>query len=199
VLTLTHYYHKDDSPFQSLSLLTDDAALCVISNLRNRSGTVYQRFRNPEQYLQQRRATENWVRQEFIKQGGRPALAYPYYFVVDRSTWIEAGFNGESCMVQFSASTFPPEQISFTYPDSMISYWLKSQANQAFYRPEYHGQVFNLKEICQIIEMFGLPNEAWQTDATRKYDLFIEAQVWTSIPLIFKDGSICHNQQAAGL
>jgi hypothetical protein len=181
-MLLTHYHHKNDDPFQNLSSLTDEEALSVISNLRDREGLVYHRFRNPEEYLKQRRETENWVRQEFIKKGGQPASVYPHYFVIERARWIEAGYNGESLALQFPVSAFQPEQVSFTYPDSMISYWLKSQTDQVFYRPEYHGQVFVLNEIMEAIDVFGVPSEEWQTEETRKYDLFIEAQVWASIP-----------------
>jgi hypothetical protein len=181
-MLLTHYHHKNDDPFQNLSSLADEEALSVISNLRDREGLVYRRFRNPEQYLKQRRETENWVRQEFIKKGGQPASVYPHYFVIERARWIEAGYNGESLALQFPVSAFQPEQVSFTYPDSMISYWLKSQTDQVFYRPEYHGQVFVLSEIRKVIDAFGVPSEEWQTEKTRKYDLFIEAQVWANIP-----------------
>jgi hypothetical protein len=184
-MLLTHYHHKNDDPFQNLSSLADEEALSVISNLRDREGLVYRRFRNPEQYLKQRREAENWVRQEFIKKGGQPASVYPHYFVIERARWIEAGYNGESLALQFPVSAFQLEQISFTYPDSMISYWLKSQTDQVFYRSEYHGQVFVLSEIRKVIDAFGVPREEWQTEETRKYDLFIEAQVWASIPSSF--------------
>ncbi len=180
-MMLTHYHHKNDAPFQNLSSLADEEALRVISNLREREGSVYRRFRNPEQYLKQRREAERWVKQEFIKKGGQPISAYPHYFVVERAKWIEEGYSGESRVVQFPVSAFQLEQVSFTYSDSMISYWLKSQTNQVFYRCEYHGQVFMLSEIRRIIDAFGVPNEEWRTEEARKYDLFIEAQVWTSI------------------
>jgi hypothetical protein len=177
-MMLTHYYHKNDAPFQSLSALSDDEALSTIATLCDRSGSVYRRFRNPEQYLQQRRNTERWLRQEFINKGGQPTSAYPHYFVIERSTWIEEGYNGNGCALQFPVSAFSPEQISFTYPDSMISYWLKSQTDQMFYRSEYHGQVFVWSEISQVIAEFGTPNQEWRTEESRQYDLFIEAQVW---------------------
>jgi hypothetical protein len=181
-MMLTHYHHKNDAPFQNLSSLADEEALSVISNLRDRAGSVYRRFRNPEKYLKQRREAENWVRQEFIKKGGQPVLVYPHYFVIERARWIEAGYNGESLALQFPVSAFQPEQVSFTYPDSMISYWLKSQTDQVFYRPEYHGKVFVMSEISKTIDAFGVPGEEWRTEENRKYDLFIEAQVWASIP-----------------
>jgi hypothetical protein len=181
-MMLTHYHHQDEPPFQNLSALSATEALRVIERLRHRSGAVYRRFRDPVQYLAQRRSTERWLREAFIQQGGRPQSAYPHYFVVGRSSWIEAGFEGEYGMVQLPIEAFSVEQVSFTYPDSMISHWLQSQTDQAFYHPEYHGQVFGLSEIREVIARFGLPGEAWRdhrsSDVTSRYNLFIEAQVW---------------------
>jgi hypothetical protein len=180
-MILTHYYHQDDEPFQTLSSLSVQAAMSVISSVRDRPGAVYRRFSNPSQYLHQRRETERWVRAEFIKKGGKPISQYPQYFVVDGSIWIEDGYNGQSRSIQMPISDFNPDTVSFTYPDSMISYWLKSQTEQAFYRSEYHGRVFTLSEINLIIERVGIPDREWHTDESRKYDLFIEAQVWERI------------------
>jgi len=149
--------------------------------LRNFDGLAYRRFSDPEKYLRQRRESELWVREEFIKKGGKPISVYPHYFVVEQAIWIEEGYKGDSRVVQIPVSTFDPNCISFTYPDSMISYWLRSQADQVFYHPAYHGQVFRLSEIYKIIDEFGIPGEEWRSEEIRKYDLFIEAQVWISI------------------
>jgi hypothetical protein len=51
---------------------------------------------------------------------------------------------------------FPIEQVSFTYTDSMISHWLRSQTDQAFYRPEYHGRMFGLS-LIQLIQQRQSP------------------------------------------
>jgi hypothetical protein len=180
-MLLTHYFAKTDQPFQSLSSLSDVEALQVIDNLRDRSGAVYRRFQDPQKYLAQRRLTESWLRQEFIKKGGNPILRYPHYFVVDRAIWIEEGFNGQFEMVLRSSLDFLATQISFTYSDSMVSYWLQSQTDQDFYHPEYHGQVFTHSEIERAIEQFGIPQAEWRSAPTRKYDFFIEAQVWSNL------------------
>ena len=70
-MILTHYYHPNDEPFQTLSSLSDADALQVIISLQQRTGAVYQRFRHPVDYLRQRRETEAWLRTEFIKKGGQ--------------------------------------------------------------------------------------------------------------------------------
>jgi hypothetical protein len=180
-MILTHYYHPNDEPFQTLSSLSEADALNVITNLQQRTGAVYRRFQHPIEYLNKRRETETWLRNEFIKKGGQPISEYPQYFVVDRAAWIEDGYNGASRTIQMSIADFHFDRVSFTYPDSMISYWLKSQIDRVFYNAEYHGRVFGLREISKIIEKFGIPNTEWQVEAARKYDLFIEAQVWDII------------------
>ncbi len=180
-MMLTHYYHEQDRPFQNLASLSLEIALSVIAGLQERTGAVYRRFDRPAEYLCQRRETESWLRAEFIKKGGQPIANHPHYLVVDRSAWIEEGYNGQSKTVQIPISAFNPDLVSFTYPDSMISYWLKSQTDRIFYQPEYHGQVFGVGEIDKIIERFGIPDREWETEPARKYDIFIEAQVWESI------------------
>jgi hypothetical protein len=176
---LTHYYHQNDRPFQSLSALTDRAALTVVANLQHRQGLVYRRFKDPEHYLQLRRETERWLRTEFIKKGGKPVANYPQYFTVGRAVWIESGYNGNFERIQIPLTAFNAEQISFTYPDSMVSYWLQSRSDREYYQPEYHGRVFSIDEITEIIDRFGIPDREWQDLPQRKYDLFIEAQVWS--------------------
>jgi hypothetical protein len=182
ILLLTHYHHRDEPPFQNLSALTRADAIEVMMNLRNRSGKVYHRFQNPQSYIEKRQRVESWVRQEFINKGGRPANTYPHYFVVGRSLWIEEGYQNQYLSTDYPITAFDRSQVSFTYPDSMISYWLKSQSQQVFYHPEYHGQVFTLGEISAIIALFGVPIDEWRNDQMRQHDLFIEAQIWSDIP-----------------
>jgi hypothetical protein len=177
-MILTHYYDRASLPFQTLSALDDRSAVDLIYSLKDRDGAVYRRFRHPEAYLRSRRATELWLRTEFISKGGKPVSMYPQYFVVDRSIWIEEGYDGRSNKIEIPITDFAPERVSFTYPDSMVSYWLQSQHDRDYYQSEYHGRVFTLAEINVIIDRFGIPTREWQTDPYRQYDLFIEVQVW---------------------
>lgn len=181
---LTHYYHKQDKPFQSLSALEEADALSVIGGLSDRDGLVYRRFRQPEQYLKLRKETETWVRESFIRKGGKPNTSYPQYFVVDQSTWIEEGFGQQSRSISLPLSALDSKRVSFTFPDSMVSYWLRTQSDAVYYQPEYHGRVLLPHEICSIIDRFGIPNKEWKTEEHRKYDFFIEAQVWDSCEII---------------
>ncbi|MGD1896092.1 MAG: hypothetical protein ACFB16_03975 [Phormidesmis sp.] len=186
---LTHYHHKSQKPLQSLSALTDREALKIMTALGEKEGEVYRRFKQPQKYLQLRKKTEAWLRQEFVRKGGQPTTPYPHYFSLGPAPWIEEGYNSQSKAIYVPLSAFRPEHISFTYPDSMVSCSLRNKQDKVFYQADYNGQVFTLEEILQIISTFGMPGEAWRTDATRKHDLFIEAQVWreaSSIMLVCK-------------
>jgi hypothetical protein len=84
--------------------------------------------------------------------------------------------------------TLLPQKRSTISISIVFSHWLGSQIDAAatfcdrvFYHPEYHGRVFGAIEINQIIDRFGIPDREWQTQIARKYDLFIEVQVWEAI------------------
>ena len=54
---LTHYYSNDTGPFQSLSALPDEEALKIMQSLCD--DTPYgARFKDPAQYLKDRKKTE---------------------------------------------------------------------------------------------------------------------------------------------
>jgi len=180
---ITHYYHKNDLPFQRLTTLPDDEALLLMEQLSEKSGLVYRRFKNPPNYLSDRKITEKWLYDEFIKTGGNPKLKSPYYFVVEKSLWIEEGYNGESLQIQIPVEKIDPSIISFTYSDSMVSFWLGEQLGKPFYKHDYHGKVFSLEEIKTIINVVGIPNDEWKTELSKKYDFFIEAQLWDEQPI----------------
>ena len=68
--------------------------------------------------------------------------------------------------------------VSFTFPDSMVSRWLADEKLPAYYRPEFHGIVFTLPEILSLVEKHGLPEENWEVALPPDTGSYIEAQVW---------------------
>lgn len=74
--------------------------------------------------------------------------------------------------------------ISFTYPDSMVSFLLANEKGSEYYLPYYHGKVFTLSEVRAIVESNGLPGEKWGTNLPGGLPNYIEAQVWNHQPLI---------------
>ncbi|MGB5985683.1 MAG: hypothetical protein WBG37_10290 [Desulfobacterales bacterium] len=176
---LTHYYSIDKEPFQSLSALPDEEALKIMVELAD--DTPYgERFKNPAQYLQNRKATERWVRQAFIAKGGRPKDGYPIPTVLGSSQWLveSAPKREKHGEIRIPLSILTSEDVSFTYPDSMISRWFGRKKPGEFYQAELHGIVFTLPEILAIVAERGMPEEDWEIKLPKHLAPYIEAQVW---------------------
>lgn len=75
---LTHYYRQGDPPFRSLSALCDAEAIAVMESLYE-DNPLADRFKEPAQYMNNRRQIEHWVKNEFIAKGGEPKENYPLY------------------------------------------------------------------------------------------------------------------------
>lgn len=176
---LTHYYLQDTGPFQSLSSLPDEEALKIMESLYD--NTPYGvRFKDPIRYLKDRRETEQWVREGFIAKGGKPQDSYPIPMVLGSSKWLEenAPTRGVGTEIRIPLSIFTENDVSFTYPDSMISYWFGRDKPAEYYLPALHGIVFTLSEILAIVTEKGLPEDGWETNLPAYLAPYIEAQVW---------------------
>jgi hypothetical protein len=168
-----------------LSTLSDDEALKLMTALCDDT-PFGARFKDPLQYLHDRQYTEQWVRAEFIANGGQPQEPYPIYTVLGFSPWIvrlapDKARHGE---IRIPLSVFQEGDVSFTYPDSMISLWFGKDKPIEYYQPEYHGKVFTVSEILLIVESKGLPEEEWKTSLPSDLAPYIEAQVWNHEPLL---------------
>jgi hypothetical protein len=107
--------------------------------------------------------------------------------VLGTSRWIQKhapGTPDTQAEMRIPLSVFKEDEVSFTYPDSMISLWLGRDKPAEYYQPEYHGQVFTLSEIQAIVEAKGLPEEEWATNLPETLAPYIEAQVWSHKGLI---------------
>jgi len=176
---LTHYYLRETGPFQSLSALPEEEALRIMVELSD--DTLFgARFKDPAGYLRNRRETEKWVREGFIARGGKPHSAYPIPMVLGSSRWLEANapVQGESAEIRIPLSIFTEYDVSFTYPDSMISHWFGQEKPAEYYHPDLHGKIFTLPEILAIVEMKGMPEEDWEPNLPRDLAPYIEAQIW---------------------
>lgn len=179
IFFLTHYYRRGTEPFQSLSALPDQEAIRIMEALRDDT-PFGERFANPAQYLHNRRQTEQWVRAEFIAKGGKPQEPYPIPMVLGKSKWMVnvSPDPGRHQEIRIPLAVFTQSDVSFTYPDSMISLWFSREKPSEYYLPEYHGKVFTLPEILAIVEAKGLPEEDWETSLPADLAPYIEAQVW---------------------
>src|SRR5574341_1264007 len=162
---LTHYYRIDNEPFQSLSAMPDEEAIKIMEKLSD--DTPYgERFKNPVQYLKDRKDSEQWVREGFIAKGGKPKDKYPIPMVLGSSKGLvgvapDREKHGE---IRIPLSMFTEYDVSFTYPDSMISREFGREKPAEYYQAELNGIVFTLSEILTIVEKKGMPEEDWETN-----------------------------------
>ena len=185
---LIHFYRSGTEPFQSLSALSDRDAMQIMQDLYVEGAIFWERFKDPGQYLRTRRQIEQWLRQEFIAKGGAPQESYPIYMVLGRSKWLlnaaDAATLATTVEIQVPLSLFRECDVSFTYPDSMVSVLMANQKESEYYLPDYYGKLFTLPEVRSIVESKGLPGEKWGTNLPSFLANYIEAQVWNKEPLL---------------
>jgi hypothetical protein len=181
---ITHYYRRGTPPFQSLSSLPDQQAIELMRLLADDT-PFGARFKDPEGYLQNRRMSEAWVRSELIHKGGKPQLDYPIYCVLGDSRWMVKNSPDRSLhqAIQIDLAAFDEGDLSFTYPDSMISYWLGHDPTSVLHLPEFHGKVFIRQEILALVDRLGDPELGWGRPLPPELAPYIEAQVWNLAPL----------------
>jgi hypothetical protein len=136
------------------------------------------------------------VRAEFIAKGGQPQDAYPVYMVLGSSPWLVKHSPDADAHVEIRIplSAFQEGDVSFTYPDSMISLWFARDKPAEYYLSDYHGKIFTRSEILSIIDAHGLPEEDWKTNLPDDLAPYIEAQVWNRKLLLEYEKQITHPQ-----
>jgi hypothetical protein len=179
---LLHFYRSGTKPFQSLSVLPDADAVQRMKNLYVEGSIFWERFKDPPLYLRARRQIERWLWEEFRAKGGKPRETCPLYLVLGRPLWTlrvaDAATTATTDEIRVPLSLFQECDISFTYPDSMVSTLLAKERNPEYFLPEYHGKVFTLSQIRSIVESKGLPGEGWDARLPPRLANYIEAQVW---------------------
>jgi len=176
---LTYYYLSDRKPFQSISALPDEEAIQIMKSLCDDS-KFGSRFKEPEQYLKNRRGTEKWLYDCFVEKGGKPQNTFPISMVLGSSKWLVANMPDPArhAEIHIPLSLFSEQDVSFTYPDSMVSRWFDFEKPAELYQPDLHGQVFTLSEIMILVKERGMPEEDWEPSMPEHLGSYIEAQVW---------------------
>ncbi len=179
---LLHIYRKGSTPFQSLSALPEWQAQAIMKGLYVEGSIFWERFKDPAGYLSFRKRVEQRMRDAFLIKGGKPKEDYPIYLMLGRPSWTKMAADattlGTTEEIAIPLSILCAEDVSFTYPDSMVSAIMAEEKNPEYYEPDYHGRVFTLREMTEIVREKGLPGEGWQTRMPKHYAHYIEAQVW---------------------
>jgi len=175
---LTHYYRPCCRPFQRLSALGDAEVSAVIEGLSEAEPLPY-RLTRPE-YLPERRQIEDRMRSRFIEKGGEPELLYPHYFVLGEFALFE---NDGSLKRQLPLRSVPERWLSFTLTDSFFNYRRSNLRGIAIPPRPYHDELFVASELSSQLEANDLPTTAWQSDPERQFEVYVEAQLWSDVPL----------------
>jgi hypothetical protein len=185
---LIHLYKRGAEPFRTLSALREEEAISIMQSLYLAGSIFWERFEDPVGYLRLRKQIEQSIRETFIAKGGMPQEAHPIYMAFGRTRWMQNDLDhvtlATTTEIEVPLALFEECDVSFTYPDSMVSFLLAREKESAYYLPEFHGKVFTLSEILSIVESSGLPGEKWGTNLPSAMPNYIEAQVWKYQPLL---------------
>ena len=183
---LTHYHLSDVNPFQSISELNDDEwkALCKDLASRRKSDSSYNR-RFGYSYRAIRLEVEEMLKDKFESKGGVATRSAPHYFCLGVSNWWKNFCDHTELRV--ALDEIDPRTISFTYPDSFTSMGILGRFGISHEKKPYHGKVYFLDEIEDVIREFGMPDDKPLEDYTdyhkENLEIYIEAQLWTDPPV----------------
>ncbi len=174
---ITHNYHPDRGALQNLCDLPHCEAVAILEEI-NTSRQVPLKAN----YLERRQKTERWLYGERTRKLGQPLLKHPiYFFLGDFADGLDSS-RPTSLVIPLAA--LPPKVLTFTYTDSMASLPLATEEIHKRGCMPYHGQVFTLKEIKDVVAEFGLPDRENKPAAHTSCGSFIEVQIWDDQPLL---------------
>lgn len=168
-----HYFEIEQGPFRNITQNTFEEAKKVQSNI-----SIGFNSKRPVNYIELRFALEKRLKKDFIAKGGNPERNDPFYFTLGKCEWLKSLYENPG-FIKIPISELNSKQISFTYPDSMVSFQIHDEPKLAVYKKDYNGKVFLLNELKTLIKKYNLPSEEkWQSQENMKYDRYIEVQVW---------------------
>ncbi|GAB4065624.1 hypothetical protein KHC28_21610 [Ancylobacter sonchi] len=132
-------------------------------------------------YLARRLAVEEWLIAERRRKLGATPLERPIYFFL--GDFADGRDPSRPASLVLPLDAFRSEMLTFTYPDSMASLPIATRPDLAAHRRPYHGHVFTLDELREVVARFGMPGERWRHDPARQHDRFIEVQAWDAVPI----------------
>ena len=170
---LFHYYELENGPFRNITEYGYEKAENILDTI-----TEGWNSKRPENYLDLRFSLEKRIKKQFVLKGGKPNRNDPFYFTLGECKFAESWYINPG-VIKIPLTDIKPDHISFTYPDSMVSYQFYDEPKLKTYRKNCNGQIFLMDEINDLIREYGLPTEQKsQSEERLKYDKYIEAQVW---------------------
>ncbi len=170
---LYHYFELNNGPFRNITEHGVKKATDVQSKILK--GFISKRLPS---YIEWRFSLEERLKKQFMAKGRKPNRNDPFYFTLEPCDLLKTWYENPG-IIKLPLSDFHPDQISFTYPDSMISFQFYDDPKFAEYRKDCNGKVFMLTEIDEVINKFGMPSEdKWKSEKLLQYDRYVEVQVW---------------------
>lgn len=169
-MKLYHYFEKERGPFCNLSDLSLDDAKSILDEIK-RLNQIYAAKRD-ETYIKRRFEYENLTRKLFGIKGGKVIRDRPHYMVVEACDWLKSWYK-DGCDINIDITRLDTDTISFTYGDMFPTFGPKGDDST-----EYRKQVYTYKEILNIIQKYGLPQQ-WNQNGQKGPIRYIEAQIWS--------------------
>ena len=118
-LYITHYCYPGTDPWKNIMLLPEEEAFRVAGELAaaHPETTSFGRFADFRNYYPARKKADEYVRNQFIALGGKPALAHPYSFALMDCEYLRNWFSGGEKLV-LDLDNILDDQVSFTVGDS---------------------------------------------------------------------------------
>ena len=118
-LFITHYYFPGTDPWKNIMNLPEQDAFRVAEELAaaHPDTTSFGRFADFKNYYPNRKLADEYLRDSFIRLGGKPKLLHPYSFTLMECEYLREWFNSSDKLV-FDLSDIPDDQVSFTLGDS---------------------------------------------------------------------------------
>ena len=94
-LYITHYYYPGTDPWKNIMLLSEEEAFRVAGKLAKAHPNTasFGRFADFENYYPARKRADEFVRNEFVKMGGKPKLPHPYCFTLLECDYLREWFD----------------------------------------------------------------------------------------------------------
>lgn len=131
-------------------------------------------WRGDGTYLRYRKEHEQYLRNRFIEKGGKPRRKYPIYMILGDSPSGPHNLDEDyDHALVIPLSVFEPEDVSFTYPDSLYRVPL-NDLGRLYLDRDPAPAVYRIEEIENLIQRY------------RVYEFnnhYVEAQVWMDEPL----------------
>lgn len=118
-LYITHYFYPGTDPWGNIMILPEEEAFRVAAELAasHPDTTSFYRFADFKNYYPNRKRADEYVRNAFIRLGGKPRLLHPYSFVLTECEYLREWFDSSDRIV-LNLSDIPDDQVSFTLGDS---------------------------------------------------------------------------------